>query len=765
MDENGGSFLEVRRISQGPDRGSVYHSTPGSTAWIGKGFSCVCAQGRESDARVSFDLTPSQEALWGLWYAAYPGIKLHDLISEQWKEMGWQGKDPSTDFRGGGFISLENLLFFARNYPKSFQDLLGKQDGDRALWEYPFAVAGVNITFMLIQMLDLQAGLYFTQLFYWFSPLTPLTDYFDNCSQTKVNHWSYFSEATLRCIIVVCSSRSKASSFPTFSFTGNSFSVGEDLLWLRPWNQDPSVTLEGKGRSCSSLKRWRTKGSLANYVPLHSRDSFNSDELKVSKIKSISSKSKEQKLQKNKQSKSTLENECEIQYYDQNFLKIVEGDVSNRSSSDSAISGSESCVHFGTTDASDITGSVQSNVEDSLVPSKKRTFTTRPKPSVEKLTKDLYSILHEEQSSNLSRISDDDLLYESGTPLGSFEIGYGGVLIRHPNSKSVEEESEASSFPVYKSCITNEDFSGSASLSVNTKSKKRNLNSGTDPTKSTAPVTQENPKRDLILNEKLNNLQNWKSCLSYADLNVFLNFEVFMKYLTYEEQQRLMKYLPSTDAANPPESLKSMFTSPQFLETLSYLQQLFQDGVLDLSLSGANAEECKTVERLALLNSTNLQWSEFYQDIKDSSSNKKRGNGKLSGQLLPEQKSSMRSPKRVCRSGGMNPPSGCSIQLESSVVSKATDDTEDFVDHEAACIYPRKNFATVADRSYLLAPKQFIADSSDDDLLLDMPSSASFPEAELLYHPWRQIINQNDSPAESGLEASYHHPSSSFCSK
>ncbi|KAJ8464590.1 hypothetical protein OPV22_027142 [Ensete ventricosum] len=185
MDENGGSFVEVRRISQGPDRGSVYHSTPevvtGSTAWIGKGLSCVCAQGRESDARVSFDLTPSQEeclhrlqyridvsydsskrehqeALRGLWYAAYPGIELHDLISEQWKDMGWQGKDPSTDFRGGGFISLENLLFFARNYPKSFQDLLRKQDGDRALWEYPFAVAGVNITFMLIQMLDLQAA-------------------------------------------------------------------------------------------------------------------------------------------------------------------------------------------------------------------------------------------------------------------------------------------------------------------------------------------------------------------------------------------------------------------------------------------------------------------------------------------------------------------------------------------------------------------------------------------------------------------------------
>nr|ACU23730.1 unknown [Glycine max] len=73
--------------------------------------------------------------------------------------MGWQGSDPSTDFRGGRFISLENLIFFAMKYPDSFQRLLHKQDGTRAEWEYPFAVAGINISFMLAQMLDLQAGL------------------------------------------------------------------------------------------------------------------------------------------------------------------------------------------------------------------------------------------------------------------------------------------------------------------------------------------------------------------------------------------------------------------------------------------------------------------------------------------------------------------------------------------------------------------------------------------------------------------------------
>ncbi|KAF6152975.1 hypothetical protein GIB67_021580 [Kingdonia uniflora] len=184
MDDSEGSFVAVRRISQSLERGTC-HSTSaevvaGSAAWIGRGLSCVCVQRRDSDARPSFDLTPSQEeclqrlqrrvdvsydstnpehqeTLKALWSTAYPGEELHGLISEQWKEMGWQGKDPSTDFRGGGFISLENLLFFARTYQKSFQDLLRKQEGDRALWEYPFAVAGVNITFMLIQMLDLEA--------------------------------------------------------------------------------------------------------------------------------------------------------------------------------------------------------------------------------------------------------------------------------------------------------------------------------------------------------------------------------------------------------------------------------------------------------------------------------------------------------------------------------------------------------------------------------------------------------------------------------
>jgi ELMO domain-containing protein len=40
----------------------------------------------------------------------------------------------------------------------SFERLLHKTDGKRAQWEYPFAVAGVNISYMLVEMLGLQSG-------------------------------------------------------------------------------------------------------------------------------------------------------------------------------------------------------------------------------------------------------------------------------------------------------------------------------------------------------------------------------------------------------------------------------------------------------------------------------------------------------------------------------------------------------------------------------------------------------------------------------
>ncbi|KAE8716604.1 ELMO/CED-12 family protein isoform 2 [Hibiscus syriacus] len=152
-------------------------TTCGKPAWIGKGLTCVCFkrkgvyEGEERLKRlrhrmkVYFDGSrrDHQEALRALWSATYPGKELHGLISDQWKEMGWQGRDPSTDFRCWIHFFGEPVILCQDILGKyiiltSFQGLLKKQGGKRSAWEYPFAVAGVNITFMIMQMLDLDAS-------------------------------------------------------------------------------------------------------------------------------------------------------------------------------------------------------------------------------------------------------------------------------------------------------------------------------------------------------------------------------------------------------------------------------------------------------------------------------------------------------------------------------------------------------------------------------------------------------------------------------
>ncbi|KAL0913458.1 hypothetical protein M5K25_016921 [Dendrobium thyrsiflorum] len=570
--------------------------------------------------------------------------------------------------------------------------------------------------------------------------------------------------------------------------------------------------------ACGS--RWRTKGSLANYTPLHAREPIEWEEPKVTKMKSISFKTTEQKLQKRKHMNGIVENVRRIPFSesDQNYIRTFEGDASNRSSSGSAISCSESCANFGAVDASDCTGSAQSNAWDSLVPvpSKKRTVINL-KPSVEKLTKDLYSIWHEQQSSNLSGSSEEELLFEGETPMGSVEIGHGGVLLRYPSSKAVEEESEASSLPADKKLV-GVPYSRSASSFVDNESKRTSFpNPSIDKFKKSAMhVAQDHARRDRFPPECLDVLQKRDSAMRFTDLKGVINLEVFMEHMKNDEQQQLMKYLPSIDTANSSErfssfhlfeianactsanpliasfdicSLRSLFSSPQFIENFSYFQQLIQDGIFDLSSSEMNVEECNSLKRLVLFNFTKSSWVEHYEELKDikhkhaTGVNRGEGGSNFLGQsnLIPikrphesqnqylqESKGSMRSPKRVCRS------SNTKFSLTKSSVVNLDEagsteilDTEDLLDNEGTCFSPRSLFASPPDRSSML---QLTDDGSDQDLLLDVRCSTSFPEAELLYHhPWKQKTASNSSLAESSAvaeeESLCNFPASSFRSQ
>jgi engulfment and cell motility protein 2 len=72
--------------------------------------------------------------------------------------MGWQNADPTSDFRAAGLLGLDNLCHLGRAQPALFAALRGKTRGARSSWEYPFGAAGVNITWLLVELLQLQQG-------------------------------------------------------------------------------------------------------------------------------------------------------------------------------------------------------------------------------------------------------------------------------------------------------------------------------------------------------------------------------------------------------------------------------------------------------------------------------------------------------------------------------------------------------------------------------------------------------------------------------
>jgi hypothetical protein len=102
--------------------------------------------------------------------------------------------------------------------------------------------------------------------------------------------------------------------------------------------------------ACGS--RWRTKGSLANYTPMHCRDDIDDDEPRVSKLRLPTSKPKAQKAKKISKH-TTLENGP---FSAQNFQRMGDADQSNRSSSGSALSYYESYAPYGAADANEMTG-------------------------------------------------------------------------------------------------------------------------------------------------------------------------------------------------------------------------------------------------------------------------------------------------------------------------------------------------------------------------------------------------------------------------
>ncbi|XP_047235204.1 ELMO domain-containing protein 1 isoform X3 [Girardinichthys multiradiatus] len=148
-----------------------------------------------------------ENMLMKLWKELRPDTPLTGRISKQWCEIGFQGNDPKTDFRGMGLLGLQNLLYFAEHdKPTALQMLqdslqpkhksthrkpseLNKPDWeqknpDKAIG-YSFAIVGINITDLAYSLLV--SGALKTHL-YNVAPEMPSLQHFQQTFWIQVDH-------------------------------------------------------------------------------------------------------------------------------------------------------------------------------------------------------------------------------------------------------------------------------------------------------------------------------------------------------------------------------------------------------------------------------------------------------------------------------------------------------------------------------------------------------------------------------------------------
>lgn len=92
-----------------------------------------------------------EQSLLQLWSLLQPGVPLLTRKTKQWQNIGFQGEDPKTDFRGMGMLGLENLLYFAKEYNSAARHILSHSHHPKH--GYSFAIVGINLTHMAYRLL------------------------------------------------------------------------------------------------------------------------------------------------------------------------------------------------------------------------------------------------------------------------------------------------------------------------------------------------------------------------------------------------------------------------------------------------------------------------------------------------------------------------------------------------------------------------------------------------------------------------------------
>jgi hypothetical protein len=103
--------------------------------------------------KFSYDNSDHLKLLEQLWTQLKPNIRRSTttLICSDWAELGFQGKDPSSDFRGMGLLGLLQVVHFSQHFNHDAIALLHQSQLDHQY--FPFAATGINMTAFVVDLL------------------------------------------------------------------------------------------------------------------------------------------------------------------------------------------------------------------------------------------------------------------------------------------------------------------------------------------------------------------------------------------------------------------------------------------------------------------------------------------------------------------------------------------------------------------------------------------------------------------------------------
>ncbi|XP_051560807.1 ELMO domain-containing protein 2-like isoform X2 [Myxocyprinus asiaticus] len=97
------------------------------------------------------DKEEHENMLLKLWDLLMPSVKLESRITKQWGNIGFQGDDPKTDFRGMGMLGLTNLVFFSEKFTDEARQVLSH--ANHPTLGYSYAIVGINLTEMAYSLM------------------------------------------------------------------------------------------------------------------------------------------------------------------------------------------------------------------------------------------------------------------------------------------------------------------------------------------------------------------------------------------------------------------------------------------------------------------------------------------------------------------------------------------------------------------------------------------------------------------------------------